>query len=220
MGGPTLYIARHGERLDFVDRQWFKTAEKPHDPPLTDIGNEQATELGQKLSSLNITHIFASPFSRCVNTASNAAIAISPDLRVCIEPGMCEWLNAQWYAESKHGPIWRTAESLAAEYSNVDPTYEPVFPMSHNFDAFPESWDKVMSRCDKTYRAVSERFPTDGNILFVGHGSSVDALTTVLVPEVGDRKIPCKSFLYATFATIRRVWFLFLTLFAFCCLYR
>lgn len=191
MGSPTIYIARHGERRDFVDPEWYKTADNPHDPPLTDTGKEQAIELGQKLSSLNIKHVFASPFWRCVNTASNAAATISPNLQVCIEPGMCEWLNALWYHETERGPLWRTVESLAAEFSNVDSTYEPVFPMSFNFDGFPELYEKVKTRCDKTYRAVLERFQTEGNILFVGHGSSVESTINVLVPEAPEKLITC-----------------------------
>lgn len=190
MNKSTLYIARHGERLDFVDPEWYKKSKTPHDPPLTDIGKEQATELGRKLSGLSITHIFASPFYRCVNTACNAAAAISPDLRVFIEPGMCEWLNAEWYGDSEHGPIWRTVESLAAEFPTVDPSYEPVLPMSHNFDGYPESLEKLSIRCDKTYRAVLERFQPTGNVLFVGHGSSVEALTKVLVPEAVVASVP------------------------------
>lgn len=191
MGGPTIYVARHGERRDFVDPEWYMTAENPHDPPLTDTGKEQATELGQKLSSLNIRHVFASPFWRCVNTASNAAAAISPNLRVCIEPGLCEWLNAQWYSDTEGGPRWRTVESLASEFSNVESSYNSVFPMTFNFEGFPEPFEKVTTRCDKTYRAVLERFQTDGNILFVGHGSSVESMINVLVPEAPEEPITC-----------------------------
>ena len=37
-----LYVIRHGERLDNVDYEWERTAERPYDPPLTDTGVEEA----------------------------------------------------------------------------------------------------------------------------------------------------------------------------------
>eukprot|EP00177_Eucheuma_denticulatum_P003231 GFKZ01005840.1.p1 GENE.GFKZ01005840.1~~GFKZ01005840.1.p1 ORF type:complete len:230 (+),score=19.45 GFKZ01005840.1:964-1653(+) len=189
MASRKIYIARHGERLDFVDPSWFRKSSTPHDPPLTARGKQQATELGHKLASLDIKHVFASPFSRCVNTASNAATEISPDLKVNIEPGLCEWLNAVWYRHSEKGPIWRTVDSLAAEFSNVDASYTPVYPMSHNFDGFPESLEKLNRRCDKTYRAVLEMVEGDGNVLLVGHGTSVDSLIKILAPDAPDEPI-------------------------------
>lgn len=192
MNGRKIYIARHGERLDFVDPEWYSKAAMPHDPPLTARGKEQATQLGQKLSTLGVKHIYASPFSRCVNTASNAAAAIAPDLQVNIEPGACEWLNEDWYAEAKLGPVWRDVDSLSKEFSNVNAAYEPVFPMSHNFDAFPESRKEMLLRCEKTIRSVLETAQGDGNILVVGHGSSVEGLIHILlnVPPV---PVTCKS---------------------------
>lgn len=48
----TIFIARHGERLDYVDRQWYQKEQRSYDdPPLADKGREQAKELGQRLES-------------------------------------------------------------------------------------------------------------------------------------------------------------------------
>lgn len=191
MSPRTIYIARHGERMDFVDPSWKKNSPTPHDPPLTGCGKDQASDLGKKLSSLNIKHVFASPFSRCVNTAINAAEAISPMLEVNVEPGLCEWLNAEWYRDSEHGPVWRTVGSLKQEFAGVNDSYEPVFPMSHNFDAFPESLGKLEARCEKTYKAILEKIDGDGNVLLVGHGSSVDSLIKVIAPGTDYQPITC-----------------------------
>lgn len=43
-----LIIIRHGERLDNVDPDWERTAERPYDPPLTDDGEEEVRTLGQE----------------------------------------------------------------------------------------------------------------------------------------------------------------------------
>ena len=33
-----MFIIRHGERLDKVDYEWVRRAERPYDPPLTEDG--------------------------------------------------------------------------------------------------------------------------------------------------------------------------------------
>ncbi|MGK7892391.1 MAG: histidine phosphatase family protein, partial [Xenococcus sp. (in: cyanobacteria)] len=34
----TVWIARHGNRLDFVNPEWFNTATRRYDPPLSEDG--------------------------------------------------------------------------------------------------------------------------------------------------------------------------------------
>lgn len=43
-----LIIIRHGERLDNVDPDWERTAERPYDPPLTEDGKEEVRTVGQE----------------------------------------------------------------------------------------------------------------------------------------------------------------------------
>ena len=64
----TVWIARHGNRQDFVDRQWEKTAKWPHEPGLFPDGIIQAKELAGRLKDENISHIFSSPFIKIVLT--------------------------------------------------------------------------------------------------------------------------------------------------------
>ncbi|HEY9706683.1 MAG TPA: histidine phosphatase family protein, partial [Oculatellaceae cyanobacterium] len=90
----TVWIARHGNRLDFVNPEWFNTAERPYDPPLSEDGLIQAKQLGQRLVGEGIIHIFASPFLRTVQTANQVADAL--DLPIKLEFGLCEWLNPAW----------------------------------------------------------------------------------------------------------------------------
>ncbi|KAJ3120708.1 hypothetical protein HK098_004394 [Nowakowskiella sp. JEL0407] len=85
-----LYIVRHGERMDNVDKNWLKTCQSlgydPYDPPLTDKGILQAAATGRFIeddnysnnskSNIPITHVFTSPFLRCVETASQIVSAL------------------------------------------------------------------------------------------------------------------------------------------------
>jgi broad specificity phosphatase PhoE len=46
----TIWIARHGNRLDFVRPEWFDTALRPYDPPLSKDGFVQAKQLAKRLA--------------------------------------------------------------------------------------------------------------------------------------------------------------------------
>ncbi|OAX80927.1 hypothetical protein ACJ72_04734 [Emergomyces africanus] len=54
MGKPpsVIIIARHGARLDAVDKQWHLTSPTPYDPPLTYGGWNQARALGIRIGHL------------------------------------------------------------------------------------------------------------------------------------------------------------------------
>lgn len=90
----TVWIARHGNRLDFINPEWFNTATRRYDPPLSEDGLIQAAELGQRLKSENIKHLFASPFLRTIQTANEVAQIMNLEMK--LEAGLSEWHNSQW----------------------------------------------------------------------------------------------------------------------------
>ncbi|PGH23571.1 hypothetical protein AJ80_02351 [Polytolypa hystricis UAMH7299] len=47
-----IFVARHGARLDAVDKQWHLTSPTPYDPPLTYGGWNQSRTLGARIGSL------------------------------------------------------------------------------------------------------------------------------------------------------------------------
>jgi broad specificity phosphatase PhoE len=46
VGGRTVWLVRHGERVDDVVADWVATAARPFDPPLTEVGATQAFKTG------------------------------------------------------------------------------------------------------------------------------------------------------------------------------
>ena len=86
-----LYVIRHGSRVDHEDRSWGKTAERPHDPPISEKGWRQARQTGRYLQDKGITAVFASPFIRTIQTAT--AICDALDLPIFVEGGLSDWLN-------------------------------------------------------------------------------------------------------------------------------
>ena len=45
----TVFVIRHGERIDHVDPHWAQGVERYYDPPITSVGEQQAREVGRML---------------------------------------------------------------------------------------------------------------------------------------------------------------------------
>lgn len=193
-----VYLARHGERLDFVDPWWRSSAEFPDDAPLTLRGERQAQDLGKRLRSQNVGNIYASPFQRCVRTAVNAASQISDNAMVRVEPGVCEWLSAIWFEDTDNGPIWRDIDRVSKDagqingITRIDTTYSPVRPHNFNIDGFPESKKAHFERCAAVVGEILQKDEGSKNILLVGHGSSVEGLFYALCPGLRMGPVTCK----------------------------
>ncbi|MEA5572108.1 histidine phosphatase family protein [Calothrix sp. UHCC 0171] len=158
-----IWIVRHANRLDFVNPDWFLTAERRYDPPLSEDGFIQAKQLANRLQGENIHHIFASPFLRTVQTAN--AVAEILDLPIKLETGLSEWLNPEWMDEEpKRHPI----SELAQIYPRIDSSYTPLIAAK-----YPETHAQVRARSGQTARCLVTDYSPE-NILLVGHGASVN----------------------------------------------
>ncbi|NJK40087.1 MAG: histidine phosphatase family protein [Oscillatoriales cyanobacterium RM2_1_1] len=166
----TVWIARHGNRIDFVNPDWFNTAERPYDPHLSDDGIVQAQQLAKHLVGQEITQIFASPFLRTVQTAAWVAEAL--DLPLKLDWGLGEWLNPEWMSTF---PETLLLEQLAAQFPRITLNHPGGAP------EYPETWDQCLKRTGATTKRLVEAFPED-NLLLVGHGASVVGAAKALAP--------------------------------------
>ncbi len=177
MSQQTVWIARHGNRIDFVYPEWFNTAERPYDPHLSDDGVIQAKQLANRLIGENITQIFSSPFLRTVQTANEVAAVL--DLPIKLDWDLCEWLNPKWMPAM---PETLSLETLAKTYSRIDLSYNAGTPQ------YPETWEACMKRSGETSQRLAAQFPQD-NILLVGHGASVIGTAAGLVGEIAQTEV-------------------------------
>jgi broad specificity phosphatase PhoE len=172
-----VWIARHANRLDFVNPDWFNTAERPFDPPISDDGTVQAQQLAQRLKTENITHIFASPFLRTVQTANQVAQVL--DLPIKLESGLSEWLNPVWMPTM---PERLSIEALAELFPRIDTSYT-----ARVIAEYPETGEQALERSGKTARLLADEFSED--ILLVGHGASVLGATMGLVGGISKPEV-------------------------------
>ncbi len=160
-----VFLARHGERVDHVDREWARSAKLPHDPPLTDRGRRQAYELGVFLRKVgNVCTILSSPFARTLETAN--CVAEELKLPVYVEHGTSEWLNASWFGERR--PELESQSQLKKRLPRLDlEAHQSVI-----FPNYPEDINQLASRCKETIQTIVRKYPV-GDLLVVGHGISV-----------------------------------------------
>lgn len=179
----TLWLARHANREDFVDPDWAKTAERPHDPGLSDDGIAQARKLARRLAEASITHVYASPFLRTVHTAHVAARAL--DRPLVLEPGLAEWMNPSWFDAP---PDLLAPEVLSARFPAVRPATSPCARPT-----FPESKAEAFARAGAAARCLAERHAEGDAVLLVGHGASVYGALRGLVNDAADTGCPLAS---------------------------
>lgn len=189
-GVTTIYVMRHGHREDMQNPQWRKTAERPHDPPLSAYGRQQAEHVTKSKLKGNIDMIVASPYLRCVQTAVWACRA-TENSTIHIEEGIGEWVMPDTCPDGRTDTL--TNSQLQAILTEKEGNYH-----------ISESYESLASRgklkadwqeCEPRRRLmnvifkVSRRHP-DKRILFVTHGDALLELLNCRPGYVPDSVMP------------------------------
>ena len=172
-----IWVVRHGNREDFQNPGWARTAQRPYDPALSADGETQAQEVGLSLRAEPIDCIFASPFLRTIQTASHIADAL--DLPVYLEPGIGEILpNVQAM------PELLPQEERAQRFPRIDWDYSAVGSLT-----YPESSEQGHERAAAAAHALTTRFPQQ-NLLMVTHGAPVVGIVRGLTALTDRLSVP------------------------------
>ena len=160
-----LYIIRHGDRWDYENKEWSKSSPRPGDPPLSQLGHQQARETGLFLNELlvqdGITSVdditwLSSPFLRCLQTSDTALNAMTSSIdtrKISILP---EYSVFEWDAK---GGDWHASLPPLEERRHYFPRlawqYQSLF-----VPPLPEVPRQVLfARCDRAMAGLHERFP-------------------------------------------------------------
>lgn len=200
-----VYLMRHGERIDFTFGSWVpycfdeagnyirkdlnmpKTLppRKPslwqRDSPLTNVGRYQALLVGEgmKDAGVHIEKVYCSPSFRCIQTATSVleGLGVKSTLPICIEPGLFEWLA--WYQDGM--PEWLSKEELIAADYNIDTDYQPLTTVANLVEQFHEKLGEFY--CRNSNVAESIIGSTEGNVLIVGHATTLDTCSRFIIGE-------------------------------------
>ncbi len=167
----TIYLARHGTRIDHANPDWPRRAARPFDPPLAEQGRDEAQRLAQRLadelgSAHRVAAVYASPFLRTVQTAHPIAEALDVPLR--LDAGAGEWLHPEWFDGVP--PLLPHVE-LDERFERLDLSYQSP-PMR-----YPELWRD----CCRRAAAAAHRLVAGGDdLVVIGHGASVKGMVAAL----------------------------------------
>ena len=79
-GAVRLYLIRHGESESNVARREGRLSD--YDPPLTEVGRQQAERVGERMARYGVDAVYASPLQRAYNTGNEIAKRLNMQVRV------------------------------------------------------------------------------------------------------------------------------------------
>eukprot|EP00736_Rhodelphis_marinus_P014178 Rmarinus@m.27279 len=189
-----VILVRHGERIDDVSESWSLSAERPFDPPLTTNGIKQADLTAKRLADAGVTHVFSSPFLRCVQTALPIARAIGQSIR--LEDGFSEWVKPSYFPLGLPDRSCLTVpvrlESNLGSRSNRDLSAAGIEPSlidwtQHSHTAFPPAWESptcMASRVEKALAGVLQNLGSRDVAVVVTHGYGIQMAVESLMPDL------------------------------------
>eukprot|EP00755_Sulcionema_specki_P012364 Sspe_Gene.51216::Locus_28445_Transcript_1_1_Confidence_1.000_Length_1007::g.51216::m.51216 len=186
---PTLWVMRHGERVDKVENsRWHITASPAElaDPGLTPHGRWQAQRSGDRLRHEGVQYIYSSPFLRAVQTAVEVASVLG--LLVRIHPSLGECLLQSMFHDQ---PSIRSADELAKLFpGRIDVTNSVDIPLAR----WPESEASAERRCNEAVDTILGKHPR-GTTLVVTHLFAVKCIAVHVAKEKpkGDRDHCCMT---------------------------
>ncbi|KAI9106217.1 histidine phosphatase superfamily [Phlyctochytrium arcticum] len=170
----TVHIARHGTRQDFLTKTFISPTGLPKDPPLAAEGFSQASQLSSHLLTVHksITHVFSSPFSRCLQTIE--PFVRERGVRVKIEPGLGEWFNI-YYKDNPAVPPPKapTVEVLDTLFGGmIDTSYPPQWTSGTRW----ETQDEIHERVKWTIERIIQYVETSPEMNGADEPESVEIL--------------------------------------------
>ncbi|PVG03371.1 phosphoglycerate mutase-like protein [Serendipita vermifera] len=182
----TIYITRHGFRLNWQTTIWKSPTGFPRDPPLAAYGEEQAIELATYFSSLpeneRPTAIYSSPYYRCLQTAYPTSVALK--LPIYVEHGLGEWYSPVKANTGLH-PRPVSAAELKPYFDTIDTNWAPTYLVSRKGESVPDLYRRGEIFMDAFIRRVNEGGFGGGHerVLLVSHAATVITLAQALLGD-------------------------------------
>jgi probable phosphoglycerate mutase len=168
-GTTRLYLVRHGQSVANVTWQF---SYKRFDPPLTELGREQAQITAEYLRAIPVDAMYASPMLRARQTAEIFKAAIGLDFEVIEELREVNVGELEDLPSSKES--WDVHFQVHRDWA--DGRLDVCFPGGENYHG-------LSGRALKAFaRIVAER-PGQASLV-VGHGAIFTAAVDALCPDV------------------------------------
>lgn len=184
----TIYITRHGFRANWLTDQPIPPSPTgiESDPALAEKGVVQAKELGEYLKDIKppIQRIYASPFYRCIETATPTADHL--DLAIYPEGGCGEWFKRE---RSSH-PKPASNAVLKGFFPRVDKNYNSLVVAGDDGEDEAELHERTKRFLNVLIEKLNKEEPEIETILIVSHAAPRIALGRALV---GDNSLDIRT---------------------------
>ncbi|KAK9761534.1 C6 zinc cluster transcription factor-like protein [Basidiobolus ranarum] len=163
----TIYITRHGFRQDWVTEHALSPTKLPQDPPLAEIGLQQAQELSARLANEKIDAIYSSPFYRCLQTVT--PVAEKADCPIKVEYGMSEWYGLTHEQYQPPAPL----KELKGYFSHIDDTYTSMIALPTGKETTQDCHLRSKALIEKLVTALDQDPTQPKTVLLAGHAATV-----------------------------------------------
>lgn len=140
-GATEILLVRHGESAPSREDQPFALVDGQGDPPLAEVGAEQAVRVGERLAHEDLDGIYVTTLRRTHETASPLAtrLGITP----LVEPGLREVMLGEW-----EGGLFRirVAEGDPIAVRMFETERWDVIPGAESTEAFGERIREAIER--------------------------------------------------------------------------
>ncbi|HEX9032809.1 MAG TPA: histidine phosphatase family protein [Streptosporangiaceae bacterium] len=136
-GATDLLLVRHGQSQPYVEGTPFPLLDGHGDPPLSELGQQQAQRVGTRLADAGIKALYVTTLCRTAQTAAPLADRLGIEPRV--EPGLREVHLGEWEAGlyrkmvAEQHPI--VQRMLAEERWDLVPGAEPAAEFAERVQA-------------------------------------------------------------------------------------
>ncbi|KAF8071688.1 histidine phosphatase superfamily [Lyophyllum atratum] len=193
----TIYLVRHGLRLDWDTDDWISVTGIPNDPPLNVLGITQSLEIAAYFKTLTVskrpTAIFSSPSYRCLQTIQPTAQVLG--LSVFTDHGLSEW----WSTVKTDGTLYTcfpTAEDVLSFVSKVDPTWTSLTAPDRKGEMQQDLYDRCMRFSSGLLSKIESEATSEKHthIILVGHVAPLIALIRVFLGNTSQpMRLGCSS---------------------------
>lgn len=173
-----IWVVRHGFREDWVNNDPPLPTNLRNDPPLSQLGREQAQELAHYLKTKNINRIYSSPFYRVLETVY--PLVQETNIPLYIDYAMAEWYGLSHARYLPCAPL----ETLKQLFPKLDIEHHTSsIPLPTDIETAAQFHARVKKGIDILMAQLDAEKEPPHTVLLSGHAASAIGAVRALLND-------------------------------------